>query len=86
MKVSKLKSILSSLPDDAAIILTDDRQELLFDLTLLGQNHIPFLGQEVWVILPTLIQCPVCDAPLTETNTPINIEGHPSCCEECIDK
>ena len=93
MKVSKLRSILSALPDDANIIFSETDTEVLFDITLFGQNNLPFLGEDVWLFKLIPLLCKTCEAPLGELNNPISIPpekqdefASAQYCEECIDK
>lgn len=89
MKASKLQSILASLPNEAIVTFTENRlaSKGLFEISLLGQNHLPFLGEEVWVFKLISIVCPTCGEPLHEENQPLpQVIPAEDRCEVCIDK
>jgi hypothetical protein len=89
MKVSKLRSILSALPDDASIFVSTGGGDQIVEPLIKVETQLGFIDKEVWLIdadAGDALYCKVCNAFLNVGNTPMKDEEGNECCEECIDK
>jgi len=87
MKVSKLKSILEFLPDDASIFVSAGDQ--IIEPLIKVESKLGFVDKEVWLIdadAGDALYCRGCNAFLNVLNAPMKDEEGNECCEECIDK
>ena len=85
MKVSKLRSILSALPDDASIFVSAGDQ--IIEPLIKVESKLGFVDKEVWLIdadAGDALYCHVCNAFLNIGNAPMKDEEGKECCEECI--